>query len=263
MSTSHSRIGGETATCGVPWGICPEHGRSLRSSAGRTWCTAFGCTRSWDYDRLDTPCPEPVWAEVTFAEGETARWCEAHARDAHMYVRPFPPTIRRLDGVPFAGAPYDEGATHEPDPPGRPTAKAAKRPIAEPYAHAVVDALRAAGVVVSHYETTDEIPSIFLELDHGQSTDAGYGTRIFLEWGSTSGWRYGPEDLERSDAITGKVFKWAVPIGGKLLPTPAEMVELVERVVLHWQDEPEPQYRTFGADDDLAEQLERATHDPD
>lgn len=97
-------------TCGVPWGICPDHGRSLKTSARTSWCTTFACPQAWDYDRLSLPCPEPVWAELTFVEGETRRFCEAHARDAHMYVRPDPPTVRRLDGQPFAGAPYDEGA---------------------------------------------------------------------------------------------------------------------------------------------------------
>ncbi|WIX76822.1 hypothetical protein QRX50_36135 [Amycolatopsis carbonis] len=48
--------------CGVPWGVCPEHGNTLRSSAGRTWCTATGCDRGWNYDRLGAPCGEPVAA---------------------------------------------------------------------------------------------------------------------------------------------------------------------------------------------------------
>ncbi|RJQ70547.1 hypothetical protein D5S17_28885 [Pseudonocardiaceae bacterium YIM PH 21723] len=96
--------------CGVPWGICPDHGRSLRTSARRTWCTSFGCDRTWNYDRLDMDCPEPVWARLDFAEGEVTEFCEAHARDADMFVRPNRPVITRLDGQPFAGAPYDEGA---------------------------------------------------------------------------------------------------------------------------------------------------------
>lgn len=52
-----------------------------------------------------------------------------------MYVRPEPPTIRRLDGQPFAGAPYDEGAPYKAS-----ESPATKLPDTGPYARAVIDA---------------------------------------------------------------------------------------------------------------------------
>ncbi|MFI5614645.1 hypothetical protein [Amycolatopsis sp. NPDC051903] len=72
--------------CGVPWGVCPQHGNTLRSSGGRTWCTATGCDRSWNYDRLGAPCGEPVAATITDAGGETRMWCLGHARDAETAI---------------------------------------------------------------------------------------------------------------------------------------------------------------------------------
>ncbi|UJW36900.1 DUF6292 family protein (plasmid) [Saccharothrix sp. AJ9571] len=251
MSTPAGHPAAEPTPCGVSGGIRPEHGRSLRSSAGTTWCTALGCERTWDYDRLDTPCPEPVWAELSFADGVTARFCEGHTRDAHMYVRPAPPTIRGLDGLPFAGAPYDEGA------PDDPAAGIGDAGALGPYAHAVVDALRAEGIIIGHVSTTGDEPSIYLEFDHAQCLHAGYTERICLDWNATAGWRYG---IENPDDLDG--FLWAVRFGGKLLPTPAEMVDLVDRLIFHTRgmNEPDPEYRRHDADDDLAGQLHRAAH---
>ncbi|MFI6031622.1 DUF6292 family protein [Amycolatopsis magusensis] len=250
MSTPHPAAA--PTPCGAPWGICPEHGRSLSSSAGTTCCTALGCERTWDYDRLGTPCPEPVWAQLSFADGVTARFCEGHTRDAHMYVRPAPPAIRRLDGLPFTGAPYDEGAPREPD---DPAAGIGDDGVVGPYARAVVDALRADGIIIGHAATTGDEPGIYLELDRGQCFHAGYTERICLDWNATAGWRYGLEDPDDRDG-----FLWAVRFGGTLLPTPAEMVDLVDRLIFHtrWINEPDPEYRRHDADDDLAGQLDRA-----
>lgn len=68
--------------CGVPWGVCPDHGNTLRSSGGESWCKTPGCGRRWSYDRLGVPCTDPVAAIVTDAAGETRRWCLGHTRDA-------------------------------------------------------------------------------------------------------------------------------------------------------------------------------------
>jgi hypothetical protein len=54
----------------VPWGACPEHGATLRSTAGRCWCTTPGCLRRWFHDRLAEPCAEPVTHRVIDAEGD-------------------------------------------------------------------------------------------------------------------------------------------------------------------------------------------------
>ena len=34
-----------TDACPVPWGACPEHGATLRSTGGRGWCRTPGCLR--------------------------------------------------------------------------------------------------------------------------------------------------------------------------------------------------------------------------
>jgi hypothetical protein len=34
--------------CRVSWGVCPEHGNTLTSSAGKTWCRTAGCDRTWE-----------------------------------------------------------------------------------------------------------------------------------------------------------------------------------------------------------------------
>ncbi len=72
----------DPVACGIPWGVCPEHANTLRSSGGRSWCTANGCGREWGYDRLTIPCAEPVAVEVTDATGAMHRMCAAHGRDA-------------------------------------------------------------------------------------------------------------------------------------------------------------------------------------
>lgn len=81
--------------CGVPWGVCPEHGPTLRSSGGRSTCTAPGCGRSWNYDRLDVPCGEPIAATVTDVGGGTRGYCLGHARGAEHQV--LGATVRYLD----------------------------------------------------------------------------------------------------------------------------------------------------------------------
>lgn len=70
----------------VPWGVCPEHGAPLRSTAGRCWCTAPGCLRRWFLDRLAEPCAEPVTHRVIDAEGQRLDLCDGHAIDARTRI---------------------------------------------------------------------------------------------------------------------------------------------------------------------------------
>ncbi|MFD5935683.1 hypothetical protein [Streptomyces sp. NPDC060333] len=70
------------SVCAVPWGVCPDHGNTLRSSGGRSQCTHSGCARSWNYDRLGVPCGEPLTHKVTDASGGSFLACKAHAMDA-------------------------------------------------------------------------------------------------------------------------------------------------------------------------------------
>lgn len=70
------------SVCKVQWGVCPDHGNTLRGSGGRAWCTDPYCSRRWDYDRVDSPCGEPLTHRVTDAAGGTFLTCEGHAMDA-------------------------------------------------------------------------------------------------------------------------------------------------------------------------------------
>lgn len=69
-------------SCPAEWGVCPDHGDTLRSSGGRSWCQAPGCGAAWDYDRLGLPCSETATFLVTAPEGDPGFMCRGHARRA-------------------------------------------------------------------------------------------------------------------------------------------------------------------------------------
>ncbi|MGV9386502.1 hypothetical protein ACWDRB_62625 [Nonomuraea sp. NPDC003707] len=46
------------ALCGIPWGVCPDHGATLAVSSAATACQE--CGRRWPGDRLNQPCPDPI-----------------------------------------------------------------------------------------------------------------------------------------------------------------------------------------------------------
>jgi len=71
-------------SCSIPWGVCPQHGNTLTSTAGKTWCRAAGCGRTWGYDRLGMPCAEPARWKVTDLEGSEGLLCDGHALDARQ-----------------------------------------------------------------------------------------------------------------------------------------------------------------------------------
>lgn len=69
-------------TCPADWGVCPDHGATLRSSGRTSWCGMPGC-RTWDYDRLGSPCSEEATHVVMGPEDtEPGRLCIGHAREA-------------------------------------------------------------------------------------------------------------------------------------------------------------------------------------
>ena len=68
--------------CLVSWGVCLEHGDTLTSTGGKTWCRAMGCARTWDYDRVSLPCGELARRQVTDQHGEAVVMCDGHALDA-------------------------------------------------------------------------------------------------------------------------------------------------------------------------------------
>jgi hypothetical protein len=75
------RVARGVGLCGIPWGVCPEHGNTLRSSAGSTSCTTPGCARTWAYDRMTTPCAEPAVAAGSHTDGTEFVLCAGHALD--------------------------------------------------------------------------------------------------------------------------------------------------------------------------------------
>jgi hypothetical protein len=68
--------------CAVPWGACPDHGNTLTSTGGKTWCRVTGCGRKWDYDCVGLPCIDPARWKVTDRHGQACMMCDGHALDA-------------------------------------------------------------------------------------------------------------------------------------------------------------------------------------
>jgi hypothetical protein len=66
--------------CGLPWGICPEHGNTLSTTAGVSECRV--CRRTWNHDRRGRPCQEPVTWKVIDRAGTETRMCDGHVLGA-------------------------------------------------------------------------------------------------------------------------------------------------------------------------------------
>jgi hypothetical protein len=62
--------------CPAEWGVCLEHRRTLTSSGGLSRCIV--CGRTWDYDRLGSPCGEPVALLVVDPQGAEQPMCTGH-----------------------------------------------------------------------------------------------------------------------------------------------------------------------------------------
>ncbi|WP_406393279.1 hypothetical protein [Streptomyces sp. NBC_00887] len=75
-------VPGTESLCGVPWGVCPDHGNTLRAGGDSSWCTVAGCSRKWGYEKLGSTCFEPVSQEVMGVGGKPFLACRAHAMDA-------------------------------------------------------------------------------------------------------------------------------------------------------------------------------------
>jgi len=73
--------------CAVPWGVCPEHGNTLTSTGGHSWCRVTGCGRQWDYDRAGLPCIEPARWTVTDKHSHACVMCDGHALDARKRLQ--------------------------------------------------------------------------------------------------------------------------------------------------------------------------------
>lgn len=80
-----ARVRGRSA-CGADWGVCPEHGNTLTSSGGTSWCRTRGCGQTWNYDRGGLPCTEPAAYEVRDANGGGGPMCAGHTLSARSQL---------------------------------------------------------------------------------------------------------------------------------------------------------------------------------
>ncbi|WP_414170884.1 hypothetical protein ACMATS_37790 (plasmid) [Streptoverticillium reticulum] len=81
----------DPSRCTVPWGVCPEHGGTLKSRARATegfdsWCTDFTCFNVWPYDRLDAACTEPATHTVQADNDDRYVVCDGHALTARAQI---------------------------------------------------------------------------------------------------------------------------------------------------------------------------------
>ncbi|UBU16259.1 hypothetical protein [Nonomuraea gerenzanensis] len=81
--------------CGLPWGVCLEHGNTLSSRAGVSECRV--CHRTWSYDRLGRPCEEPATWKVIDRAGTVTRMCDGHVLGARAAAQGA--TFVRIDEV--------------------------------------------------------------------------------------------------------------------------------------------------------------------
>jgi hypothetical protein len=81
--------------CGLPWGVCQEHGNTLSSRAGVSECRV--CRRTWSYDRLGRPCEEPATWKVIDLAGTVTRMCDGHVLGARAAAQGA--TFVRIDQV--------------------------------------------------------------------------------------------------------------------------------------------------------------------
>ena len=68
--------------CSADWGCCPQHGNTLASSGGESWCQLRRCGLRWPYDRLASPCDEPPAWRITDMTGAVSLMCAGHAMAA-------------------------------------------------------------------------------------------------------------------------------------------------------------------------------------
>ncbi|MFJ4710137.1 hypothetical protein ACIP6I_35630 [Streptomyces anulatus] len=72
--------------CTVPWGVCPEHGATLKSTGGRAWCMDLACLNAWTHDRLDAACTEPATHTIQGDNGDRYVVCDGHALTARTQI---------------------------------------------------------------------------------------------------------------------------------------------------------------------------------
>jgi hypothetical protein len=80
------RLAADEARCAAQWGVCPEHGNTLSSSGGRSWCRRPGCGRTWPGSRVSHHCDELAAVLVADQAGAQLRLCAGHWADARVHL---------------------------------------------------------------------------------------------------------------------------------------------------------------------------------
>jgi hypothetical protein len=71
-------------SCGVTWGVCPEHGITLMNSGDVVTCHVLGCHR--EQEGLAEPCTQPVAYKVVDAAGPALFACAGHAIACRLHL---------------------------------------------------------------------------------------------------------------------------------------------------------------------------------
>ncbi|HSV65290.1 MAG TPA: hypothetical protein VLJ59_05195 [Mycobacteriales bacterium] len=79
-------LAADETVCSAEWGVCPEHGSTLCSTGGKSWCTSLWCGRSWNTDRVGRHCTEPAAVIAADPNHELMRLCAGHWLDAQERI---------------------------------------------------------------------------------------------------------------------------------------------------------------------------------
>jgi hypothetical protein len=79
-------LAADVSRCSAQWGVCPDHGNTLTSSGGRSWCSRPGCGRTWAGNRVGQHCDEPAVVLVADQDGAELRLCGGHWTDARVHL---------------------------------------------------------------------------------------------------------------------------------------------------------------------------------
>ncbi|HEU4947683.1 MAG TPA: hypothetical protein VFT31_11060 [Kribbella sp.] len=74
----------EGQSCGITWGVCPEHGISLMDLGEVIRCRVLGCHR--EQAGGAAPCPQPVAYRVVDAAGPALLTCTGHAIACRLHL---------------------------------------------------------------------------------------------------------------------------------------------------------------------------------
>jgi hypothetical protein len=74
----------ESQTCGVGWGVCPEHGLTLMNIGETSTCHVLGCGR--ENEGEVERCEHPVAYRVVDAAGPAMLTCAGHAIACRLYL---------------------------------------------------------------------------------------------------------------------------------------------------------------------------------